>query len=96
MLRLSLCLVHGSCSVTCWVMFLVSERPGRHLGQALKFSRVTVQMEEAGECVGKRRVEATVILAVGWTWLDLTDEGGPSPKDAFSFEPWDVWGVQQG
>lgn len=89
MLRPSLCLGHDSCSVTCWVMFLVSERPRRHLGQAPQFSRGTVLMKEAGECVGKRRVEATVILAVGWTWLDLTDEGGPSPKDVFSFEPWD-------
>lgn len=49
---------------------------------------------EAGKCVGKLRVEVTVILAVGLTWFDLMEEGWSSPKDAFNFEPWD-WLVVQ-
>lgn len=56
-------------------------------GVGEQFYRSVAQVEEAGCCLGKLRVEATDIWAVRLAWLDLMDKVGSSTMDACSFEP---------
>lgn len=56
-------------------------------GMAEQFCRSMVQVEGAGCCLGKLKAEVIDFWAVGLTWLDPTDKGGSSMKDAFSFQP---------